>query len=810
MLMKKPGFTVVAVLTLALGIGANTAIFTIINAVFLNPLPVADASRLVDVYTFDAKNSVGNFTLLTTSFRNYEDYRDQNDVFSGLADFAFAPLVLSGRGDPQQIPGMLVTANYFDVLGVKPVAGRAFQPDEDKSEGGSPVAVISFSLWTRMFGSDPNIIGSTLTLNGSAYTVIGVAPPGFRGTNLLAQPDCIWIPVSMHAQVLTGPFGEFFMDRRALFTQIVGRLKPGATVEQAEASLKTIAARLEKAYPAENEGRSVRLVPTVQTAIGGANQQQQFVRAGGLLMTMVSLVLLIACVNLANLLLSRAAAREKEMGVRTALGASRRRLLRQLLTESLVLSLLGGAVGLAVADWGCRVLWSFRPPFLGEDVISLQLDDRVFGYTFVISLVTGLLFGLVPALKASDPNLNEVLKVSGRGGVLGWGRGRLRSLLIASEFALAMIALVGAGLFLRSLQQAQRIDPGFESEKLFVMAFNLGAARYDEARGQQFYREAVERARSVPGVEAATISANFPVGGGFGRSVFPEGQAREPGQRGILVNTNPVGLGYFEAVRTSLVRGRDFNDGDRVNTTRVAVVNEAFARRFWPNQEAVGKRFSFFGDDFLHEVVGVVRNTVVFQIGEEPQPSVYLPLRQNYSPFATLQVRTSVPPEQALPTVRQRVQEIDRNLALTNVTTIREILGQGLWAPRMGAALLGVFGVLALVLAAVGIYGVMANAVSQRTQEIGLRMALGATQGNILKLVIRQGMVLALIGVAIGLAASLSAVQFVASLLFGISATDPITFASIPALLMIVALLACYIPARRATKVDPMVALRYE
>jgi predicted permease len=811
MFVKSPGFTIVAVLSLALGIGANTTIFTVINAILLNPLPVKDISRLVDLSITDKQTTVtaANTTKLGMSFQNYKDFRDQNDVFSGLAVFSFAALTLSGKGDPKQVTGLLVSANYFDVLGVQPARGRFFYPDEDRKRGGNPVAVISYGFWAKHLGSDPNIIGKNITLNAQSYTVIGVTPRNFKSTVSFLPPDIAWIPTSMSDQALTGVVRQFFDERRALVCVSFGRLKPGIGQREAEAAMQTIAGRLEREYPKENHGRSVALSPLADAAVG-VNQHSQFALIGALLMTVVGLVLLIACANLANLLLSQAARRETEMSVRAALGASPRRLMRQLFTESILLSLLGGVAGLLIAYWGRDVLWSFRPSFLQQNSIDLSLDARVLSFTLAVSLLTGLLFGLFPAFKASRIDLNEALKVGGRGGTVERARNRFRSALVVTEIGLALVALVGAGLFIRSMQYAQRIDPGFESKKLFAFAFDLDSQHYQPEQGQQFYNEAIAHAIAVPGVEAATVASNAPLGGGFLRTVFREGEQDTPGQRGTLTTIDAISPSFFETLRIPLLRGRQLSDSDRENTPLVAVARQARARHFWPNEDAVGKRFTFFGEKDLRQIVGIVRDTAVNAIGEEPQPVVYLPLRQNYSAVATLQVRTAGKPEAVLGTVRNQVQALDRNLALTNLLTIDEILNQGLWAPRMGAALLSLFAALALVLAMVGIYGVMAYSVTQRTHEIGIRMALGAQQSDVLRLVVRQGMTLALTGVISGLAVAFALTRGLNSLLFGVTASDPMTFVGVTLLVVAVTLLASYIPARRAMQVDPIVALRYE
>jgi putative ABC transport system permease protein len=810
-LAKNPGFTAVAVLSLALGIGANTTIFTVVNAVLLNPLPVQDSSRLVEMDTVDSKTSVGaaNASKLGMSWPNYRDYRDKSSVFSGLSVFTAAGLTMSGQGEPRQIGGQLVSANFFELLGVKPAIGRTFFPDEDQKPGGNPVAVLSYALWTHQFGSDRGILGKTLTLNSVPYTVIGIAAPEFKGTFAFLNPEQIWLPISMYKQVLTGFAAENLDDRRALFVLSVGRLKPGVNLTQAEASLKPLASALEKEYPTDNAGRSVTLTPLANAAVG-ANTYDQVSLAGGLMMGVVGLVLLIACVNLANLLLAQAAKREREMSLRAALGASRWRLLQQMLTESLMLSVLGGAAGLLVAYWGRNVLWSFRPPFLEPGSVNLGFDASVLIFTAGISLLTGLLFGLAPAFKVARADLAEALKTGGRGETLGFLRNRFRSLLIVAEMALALVALVGAGLFVRSMQQAQRLNPGFESKNLFVFNFDLGAAHYDQNHGEQYFRDAVERAQSVPGVVRATVASNAPLGGGFARTVFPEGEPQIPGKHGMLINTDGVTPGFFDALRIPFLSGRDFSDLDREKTLQAAIVNEAMAKHFWPGQDAIGKRFSFYGDPKLIQIVGVVANTTQFAIGEMPQPEVYQPMTQAYSPQATLQVRTAGDPRTALASVREQVQNLDKNLALTNIFTIGEILDQGLWAPRMAAALLSLFGFIALVLAGVGIYGVMAYSVAQRTREVGIRLALGAQPGDVLRLVIGQGMILAGAGIAVGLLAALGVARLFSSLLFGVGTADPLTFGGVALLMALSALAACYFPARRAMRVDPIVALRYE
>jgi predicted permease len=812
MLIKNPGFSAIAILSLALGIGANTTIFTVVNAILLHPLPVKDISRLVEVDTVDTKTLVttANTTKLGMSYPNCQDYGKQNQVFSGLSCIVGPlPLTWSGEAEPKQVLGQMVTANYFEVLGLTPAQGRFFLPDEDTKPGGNNVAVLSYSLWVNKFGSDPNIVGKALTLNATPYTVIGVGPRGFKGAFVFGNAEEVWIPVSMYPQVLAGFLKDNFNDRRFLATGVIARLKDGVSMSAAEASLKTIASQLEKAFPKDNASRSVALTPLADAAVG-VNNRGQIVLAGALMMGIVSLVLLIACVNVANLLLAQAARREKEMSLRAALGASRRRVIRQLLTESLVLSVLAGIAGMAIAYGGRAVLWSFRPPFILDGDLDIGFDSHVLFFTLVVSVLTAVLIGLAPAIKVARPNLIEVLKVGGRGGSVSWARNRFRSLLVVTEIALALVALVGAGLFVRSMQNAQRVDPGFESRNLFVFAFDLGALHYDEERAQQYFRTAIERAEASPGVASATIASNFPLGGGLARTVFPEGQDESSGYRGTLTQLNDIAPNFFKTLRIPLVSGREFTTSDRKDTAKVAIVSEAMAKQFWPNQDALGKRFHFFGETQLREVVGIVRNTVVNAIGEEPQPLAYLPLTQDFSPAVTMQVRTNGKPEPVIAAVRGHVQSLDTNLALTNWNTIGELLDQGLWAPRMGAALLAVFGGVALILAVVGVYGVLSYSVNQQTREIGIRMAMGAQTGSVLKLVVQQGMRLAIIGLVLGLVVAFAAMRLLSSLLFGVSAHDPLIFGGVTLVLTTAAVLACYIPARRAAHVDPLVALRYE
>ena len=807
MLLKSPGFTVVATLSLALGIGANTAIFTFINAVFFQSLNVREPDQVMELFTRDGKSSDASLSYLPLSYPNFEDYRAQNGVFTDLVAYQNVRLNLSGDGgEPQQIQGLIVSGAYFDLLGVRAAHGRTFLPEEDRTPGAAPVAVLSHGLWQRRFGGDASVLGKQITLNNQSFTVVGIAPENFRGTFAIGGPQ-LWVPMTMHEQVLTGTAREWFTSRRALTTGVLGRLKPGVTREQAQSALQTVARGLEETYPRDNEKRSVVLLPLTQSAID-PNQRELFVKAGGVLLTIVGLVLLIACANIANLLLARAAVRGREMSIRLALGAERRRIFQQLMTESLLLALLGGALGLLFAYWGRALLWNFRPPFLPQNGMDLSFNGRVLGFTLLLCVLTSILFGLVPALQASRLDLAAELKEkTGRAAHSRRWR-RIGNLLIVFEVALSLVALIGAGLFLHSLYVAQQSDPGFEREKLLIVLFNVGSVGMDKARGEEFYRQVQERVRAVPGVESVSLASNGPFNPGFLNSIKIEGQPAT--EKTLYSAVNTVTPSYFQTLGIPLLRGRDFRETDGPQAPPVAVVNEAMASRFFPGQEVVGKRFAFFDEDTYIEIVGVARDSLQGGLNETPKPLIYLPLRQDYVPAVALCVRTAGDPAALVKTVRGEVQALDPNLPLIGVSTISEMTARVLWAPRMGAVLLTLFGSLALLLAAIGVYGVLSYSVSQRTNEIGLRMALGARPRHVLWLVLKQGMTLVGVGLVIGLGCGFVATRLIAGLLYGVSALDPLTFLCTPLLLAFVALLAGYLPARRAARVDPLTALRYD
>jgi predicted permease len=813
LLTKTPGFTAVAALSLALGIGANTTIFTLVNAVLLNPLPVEDPSQLVSIWTTDERNQSNQaaFGFLQTSPLNFRDLRDKNEVFSGITGHVGVPLnITGGTGQPEQVFGELVTGNFFSVLGARPQVGRGFLPDEDQTPGAKLVAVLGYGEWQKRYGGDPSIVGRTISLNGNAFTVVGVMPKGFKGTNAIGAP-ALWVPYMTYPQTTTGFFRELAEpnSRRGLVFNLTGRLKPGVSVQQAEANLKTIARQLEQEYPNENRGRSVTLIPLAQATIN-PGFRDNIVKAGGLLMTIVGLVLLIACANVANLLLARAAARQKEIAVRLSLGAGRGRLIMQLLTEGTLLAVLGGAAGLVLAYWAQGLLWSFRPPFLAADSIDLQPDMRVLLFTLAVSVATGVIFGLAPAIQASRPDLVVELKEKTSAPAGSNRLFSLRNVLVSAQVALSLVALVGAGLFLRSLQNAQQISPGFDAPHLSVLSFDLGAQGYTEERGRQFQQRVLERAAAVPGVQAASVASTVPLfAGGFARTVFLEGQDASDRRAGRLVQISVVGAQYLETLGIALLRGRTLSERDQPNTPMAVVINETMAKRFWPEQDAIGKRFKFFGQDFFNQVVGIARDSKYNFIGEEETPFIYQATTQVYQPQLSLFVKAAQP-QAVLGTVRGEIQQLDRNLPLTGVFTLNEIFDQALWAPRMAAWLLATFAGLSLVLSVIGIYGVMAYAVSQRTRELGIRMALGASRGDVLRLVVMQGLRLTVMGVVFGLAVSVAITRLVVSLLYSVSPTDVVTFTVVPLLLAAAALAASYLPALRATRIDPMVALRYE
>ena len=806
---KKPGFAVVAILSLALGIGANVAVFSLVNSILFKPMPVKEPDRLAALYMTET-HSRGPTGF---SYPDYVDYGDDSEVFADLMGFTGIPLNLSAGGDqPELIWGELVTGNYFSGLGAEITVGRGFLPEEDRTPDSHPVAVISYSFWQRRFNSDPNIAGKTVKLNNHDFTIIGVAPFGFTGAKFLGFIPDAWVPLMMHRQVM--PDSEQLLTTRASrFLSLRGRLKEGVSLEQAEAAMNARARQLEQAYPETNKNLTVNVVD-------GSTKVEPFLTATGvvplvssMMMGIVGFVLLIACANVANLLLARAAGRRREVAVRLALGASRARLIRQLLTESTILSLAGGALGLLMALWVGDLLMAYYPvlDFMTvEPAYDLSLDWRVIGFSLAVSIVTGFIFGMAPALQASKPDLVPTLKgeASGAG---GRRRFALSNMLVVAQVALSLILLITAGLFIRSVQNAERIDPGFDTQNIMLSSVDLGLQGYTEAKGKDFYKRLIERVGALPGVESAAVAFPLPLDAyDYGTAIDIEGYQPPPDEGRVRVGYTIAGPGYFQAMGTRLIDGRDFTERDSTDAPRVVVINETMARRYWPGQNAIGKRVRFGNQrNPFSEIVGVAQDGKYTTLGEAPTPYVFVPLGQNYDGRMTLVVRGDRAAE-LMPAIRQEVRALDETLPLFGAKTIQEFMTRSLSGAQFAAALVTLFGVLAMLLAAVGIYGVMNYSVSTRTREIGIRMALGADRVEVLKMILKQGMALAAIGVAIGLGLALVLTQMMASLLYGVSATDQITFIAISLLLAVVALAACYIPARRATKVDPMVALRYE
>ncbi len=810
-LMKSPGFFVAAVLSLALGIGANATIFTMINTIFLQPLPVERPSELMYVYGTDASNTqnsiLGNFMPL--SYPNYADYRRQNDVFTDLAVYSFPAAVnLAGGEKPSPVNAQLVSGNYFSALGVKAALGRAFLPEEDTDAGTSAVAVLNYKFWQRQFGGDRAIVGQTIRLNGHPFTVVGVALRGFDGTFGVFTPD-MWTPVMSHSFLVTQRFpgGPLDQNRRLLFFSAFGRLKLSLSMAQAQSSLQTIGRRLEKEYPNENTGRNVGLMPLVQATLPPAIRSI-LAQGSGLLMVVVTLVLLIACANIANLMMARATARRREFTVRIALGGSRPRLARQLLIESLVVAIPGGILALLAAVGGRRLIISLLPAAVNPANLNMPIDGTVLAFTLALAVLSAILFGIAPSIRASRADLASDLKERTGGGAPGGFR--LRGVLVFFQVVLSVVALASAGLFIRSLSNAQTIDLGFEHDKLVTIQYDVTSNAYDQSRGKQYHRQIVERVKALPGVAGASIASTLPLNPPFQRSVFPEGQENPASNRGILVYTNIIVPGYFDAVRMPLARGRDFADSDRDGQQPVAVINEAMAKRFWPGQDAMGKRFRFFGETEPRTIIGIVRNAKYLFVGEEPQPMAYTALEQGYSPAMALLVRTDGRPGAMKATIEREVRSLDRDIALNNIQTASELLSASLTGPRVAAALLSVFGLLALALAAVGIYGVMSYSVNLRSQEIGIRMALGAERRDVMRMVLRQGMAVVGAGIGVGLAVTMGIGRLLSGLLYGVGAADARAFAGAAGVLLIVALIANYVPARGATHVDPVNVMRYE
>ena len=796
---KNPGFAAVAVLTLGLGLGANTAIFSLINTALLRPLPVERPDRLVSL-----NSAAGRGMFPAFSYPNYKDLRDRNGVFSGLLGSRFAQLSLSHDGVNERLWGYLVTGNYFETLGVKAALGRVISGDDDRSPGAGPVAVVSYKCWRQRFGGDSAVIGKNVIVNGRGYTIIGVAQPGFSGTEVIVTPE-MWFPMAMQAQIEVG--SQWLDDRGWKTLSLMGRLKPGVDLRQAQTELDSIALQLESEYPDLNEGMRVTLV---SPGLVGGEMRGAIMGFAGLLMVVVGMALLLACANLANLLLARATERRREIAVRLALGANRFRLMRQLLAESLLLAAAGGVLGFLLAVWLAKLTAAIKLPIDVPLATELHVDVRVFIFACLVSLGAGLLFGLLPAWQATKADLAQALKNDASFG--SPHRSRLKSGLIVLQVALSLALLVGGGLMLRALRQAQTINLGYDPQRAAEMSFDLRLQGYDSAQGREFQKRLLERARALPGVESAGIASIIPVDLHISSEpVFIEGEEPSRLANSPRALTSYITPGYFKAMNTRLLRGRDFTEYDDNKAARVAIVNETFARRSWPGEDPIGKRFALGGAESPKmEVVGVAQDGKYTGLNEAPRPFVYRPQWQYRVGATTLVVRAEADAQKALALVRRELQQLDPNMPVASARTLVERLSLPLLPARIVASALGGFGLVAMSLAAIGIYGVMSYAVSKRTREIGVRMALGAQRSHVLRLVMGQGTALTLIGVVIGLLAAFGLTRLMKSVLFGVSATDPLTYAGVSAMLTFVALLACYVPARRATKVDPMVALRCE
>ena len=804
--LKSKGFTAAAVLAVALGVGANTTVFSFINAILLRPIVgVREPSRLVEVYTSDFSSGLYG----SSSFPDYKDFRDQSDAFEGLAAFQETVASFAAAGDdaPERSSGVYVTGNYFDVLGVRAAAGRLFTPQDDERAGAHPLVVLSHDFWRRRFDSNPAVVGSSVNLDSRPYTVIGVAAQSFRGTRLGQSVPDFWVPMAQMPEHSLDARGSRGLD-------LVGRLKAGATPEGAQAQLRSVAARLAAAYPDTNRGtlehpNDARPITVVPAALVAPKPRKTLRAVSGLLLAVVGVVLLIACANVANLLLARASTRRREIAIRLALGASRARLVRQLITESVVLSLAGGALGLIISLWTADLLPGFFPAD-ETALLDLSADARVLGFTLFVSLLTGLVFGLAPAIHSSRPDLVSALKDEAGGGLAGLRRFGLRNALVIAQVALSLVLLVGAGLFLRSLRNAVNFDPGFDANNLLLASLEMRGKELTKEQGAQLYQQLLERVGQLPGVRAASLTRVTPIsGGGQRRGTTIEGYQPRP-KEDTEINTNVVGLNFFRTIGIPVVAGRDFDARDTAKSQPVVVVNEEFARRYYGGQSAVGRRLRTDSDGPYAEIVGVARDAKYRDLREQPLPFIYIPLGQEYQRGMTLLVRTEGDPLSVAPGVRSVMQQLDKSLPLYEVKTMRSHVRAALAVDRMIAVLLGVFGGAALLLAGVGVYGVMSYAVAQRTREIGIRMALGAKPRDVLRLVVGQGMTLILVGGALGLALAFALSRVVSGLLFNLSATDPLTFAGVTLLLAAAALLACYLPARRAARVDPMIALRHE
>jgi putative ABC transport system permease protein len=809
MLWQKPAYSAIAVITLALGIGANTAIFSVVNAVLLQPLPFAEPDRLMAVGQQTAQNRAA---LSQFSFRNFADVREQSQSFDRLAAYYNLNLTLTGDREAQLLRGAVVTADLFPLLGVAPALGRPFVAEEDQAGGGpgGRPAILSWEVWQEQFGGDAGIVGRGVDFNDSRFTVVGVMPAGFRFP-IQAQPTQVWITTALDNERPLGP-GAIMSARGYRGWRAIGRLKSGVAPEQAQSELDVIAATLAARFPDANRDMAIGARPLLESMVGNLRPTLL------LLLGAVAFVLLIACVNVANLLLERAISRQREIKVRLALGASGARIVRQLLTESVLLAGLGGVLGTVLAFWGMDLIVALSPDTLTR-VAETELDGRVLMFTAMVSLVTGIAFGLAPALLVSKANLAESLKEGRRGATASVQTNRARGLLVVAEVALALVLLVGAGLLINSFLRLQQVAPGFDPQQ--VLAFNVAPSADRTSTPQRivgFYRELTEQLKALPGVVNASVVFQLPLAGSAATtSVVVEGRATDPAEQPTVV-IHMAAPGYFRTMGIPIVRGRDFTDGDNLNGAPVLIVNEALARQQFPNEDPIGKRmapgFSTMpvsdDDSGMREIVGVVADVKHRTLQGAPQPEIYFAQSQMPMAAMTAVVRAAGDPRALQRSVRTVVQSLDRNAPVYSVRTVEEILDRSVATPRFNTLLLGLFAAVALILTTVGLYGVISCSVSENTQQIGIRMALGAQRGDVLRLIIGQGVMLTVAGVLLGLGGAFALTRLMSSLLFGIGSTDPGTFMGVALLLLVVAAMACYLPARRAMNVDPMVALRDE
>ncbi len=805
MLTKTPAVTCVAIVTLALGIGANTAIFSGVSAFILREIPVPEANRLVRPIEIGEDGTDGEI-----SYPDFVEYRNQSTSFTGLSGEDMLQVAIDTQDQNDVIWGQAVSGNYFDIMQIKPLMGRTFLPEEDGAPGAHPVVVLGHSLWERRLGSDPNIVGKKLRLNNRPYDVIGVAPKFFKGSKFGLSMD-FWVPIAM-VEELRGVTG-WLNSRDSHWMNVIGRLKPGVSLAQATAEMNAISSRLNQLYPDDRASATQARVLTEADGRWG-NAGVVFKSGSGVAMAIVGLILLIACANVANLLLARAAARRKEIGIRMALGASRSRLIRQLLTESLILSVAGGGLGLLLAYWITHLMEGFIP-IIQYNVVEnfFALDSRALLFTFVVAVGSGLVFGLAPAWNSSNPDIVPVLKGGSDVRQRKTRRLTLRNTLVVAQVALSLVVLVCGGLFIKSFRRAQQMDPGFETRDVLLATLNPQLVGYDNERARNFYEQAVARVSGIPGIAGAGVARLIPLGDSSNSTgpVLKEGEVLQRGSTGRSIGTNVVSPGYFNALRIDFLDGRNFDERDKLEAQKVVVINQHMAEQLWQGESAIGKRIFLGTDDHAGlEVIGVVKTGKYRNLAEDPRSFMYFPVTQRRPGIMTLVARTNGDPRNFAGAIRHEMQMLDRTVPLSSVKTMPEHMTWPLWAPNMAASLSLGFGLVALLLSSVGLYSVMAYVVSQRTKEVGIRMALGASRKDVLQMITSQGMRLALIGAVIGLALALALAKVVSSLLIGISGYDLTTFVVVSALLAAVAFVASLLPARRATKVDPLIALRYE